>query len=144
MTADPRSGMQSVNWIKQLFGTKSSGPKRDDPPAEAAVRPDPYRIGSVDDLWSHIAYVRAYAPNYWKEKDFLLPEEQMTLDRAFKLLRDGIEVAYPESTFSSKRALLNEALDRALEAYRDGDEVTGATILQDEFEDQIFKAFDGS
>lgn len=105
-----------------------------------AERPDPYRIQSVNDLWNHIAYVRGYAPKYFKREDFLLPHEQMTLDRAFKLLDDGIEIAYPEVAFADKKIKLRDALKRAIAAYRSGDEVSGAIILQDDFEDKIFKS----
>lgn len=125
--------------MKRLFGSPAD--KRDVSGANTAepVRPDPYAITSVDDLWNHIAYVRGYAPNYFKTEDFLRPEEQMTLDRAFALLRDGVLVAYPGENDEAKRQWLFDALARALAAYRDGDEVAGATILQDDFEDAIFK-----
>lgn len=128
-----------MSWIKRLFGGSSVKPNVLNSDVAEPARPDPYAIKSVDDLWNHIAYVRGYAPNYFKVKDFLRPEEQMTLDRAFALLRDGVWVAYPEEQFEDKRQWLFGALDRALAAYRDGDEAAGATILQDDFEDAIFK-----
>lgn len=122
-----------MNWLKRIAGNRSQGAN------EVEKRPHPYRIETVDDLWNHIAYVRGYAPIYFKEEDFLLPEEQMTLDLAFKFLDEGIDVAYPECEFAAKRAELRKALSRALSAYRSGDEIEGATILQIDFEDQIFK-----
>lgn len=66
-------------------------------------------------------------------------DQQMTLDRAFEFLREGVLVAYPEDTFLEKRVWLNDALDRSLAAYRQGDDVGGAHILQDDFQDHIFK-----
>lgn len=127
-----------VNWFKNMLAGRSANAE-DTSLSKPEPRPDPYRIETVDDLWNHIAYVRSYAPNHFKEEDFLLPEEQMTLDRAFKLLDDGIDVAYPEGAFSEKRTALRDALSRALHAYHAGDEIAGATILQDDFEDRIFK-----
>lgn len=125
-----------MNWLKRI--TRGNASKSSTHKIEQ--RPHPYRIKTVDDLWNHIAYVRAYAPNYFKERDFLLPEEQMTLDLAFKFLDDGVDVAYAEETFAEKRAELRAALSRALGAYRSGDEIAGATILQTDFEDKIFKS----
>lgn len=48
---------------------------------------------SVDDLWNHIAYVMAYAPDRFPYRDFLADDEQMNLDGAFMQLRQGVEVA---------------------------------------------------
>ncbi len=127
-----------VSWIKNILGRKSNNDEGF-LVIKPESRPHPYRIKTVDNLWNHIAYVRGYAPNDFKEEDFLLPEEQMTLDRAFKLLDDGINVAYPEDTFAEKRAELRDALSRSLQAYRAGDEIAGATILRDDFENRIFK-----
>lgn len=125
-----------MKWLKNFAQRKPSGGSSSVP----AQRPHPYSIYTVDDLWNHIAYVRGYAPNHFKNEDFLEPHEQMTLDLAFKFLDDGINVAYPEEAFAEKRSELRRALSRALDAYRAGDEIAGATILQDDFEDHIFKA----
>ena len=95
-------------------------------------------VESVDDLWNHIAYVIAYAPDQFPVEDFLADNEQMNLDRAFDQLRQGIKVAYPESSFESKRIDLNNILDRSYSAYRAGDDVAGGHLLN-EFQDNIFK-----
>lgn len=97
-----------------------------------------FAIKSVDDLWNHIAYVMAYAPDQFPVEDFLADNEQMNLDRAFDQLRQGIEVAYPESTFEAKRRRLDEILDRSYSAYRAGDDIAGGHLLN-EFQDHIFK-----
>lgn len=131
-----------MSWITRLFKgdtTRGRASVAAEPLVAEPPRPDPWAIRSVDDLWNHIAYVRGYAPDYFPVRDFLRPEEQMTLDRAFALLRDGVWVAYPEEESHDRRRWLFDALDRAFAAYRDGDEVAGATILQDDFEDAIFK-----
>lgn len=94
---------------------------------------------SVDDLWDHIAYVMAYAPDDFPYRDFVADDEQMNLERAFDQLRQGVEIAYPEQSFASKRIELNNILDRAYAAYQNGDDVAGGHLLN-EFQDSIFKA----
>ena len=93
---------------------------------------------SVDDLWNHIAYVVGYAPDRFPYRDFLSAEDQMTLDKAFEQLHAGVLVAYPEAEWRERRDDLHKLLDRSFFAYRAGDEMGGA-ILLNEFEDRIFK-----
>lgn len=97
-----------------------------------------FKVESVDDLWDHIAYVLAYAPDKFPHRDFLSPDQQMTLDRAFEQLREGVTLAYPEEAFSDKRAKLFTLLDHSYTAYKAGDEQKAGHILN-EFEDNIFK-----
>lgn len=97
-----------------------------------------FAMKSVDDLWDHIAYVMAYAPNEFPYRDFIPEDQQMNLDRAFDQLREGVEVAYPEPSYASKRALLNSILDRSYAAYRADDEIAAGHLLN-EFQDSIFK-----
>jgi hypothetical protein len=94
---------------------------------------------SVDDLWNHIAYVMGYAPDQFPYEDFLADDQQMNLDRAFEQLRKGVEVAYPEPSYASNRALLNGILDRSYAAYKRGDEIAAGHLLN-EFQDNIFKS----
>ena len=93
---------------------------------------------SVDDLWNHIAYVLGYAPDHFPYEDFLAPEEQMTLDKAFEQLHAGVVIAYPEESFAGKRKELHAMLDSSFLAYRNGKEIEGGTLLN-EFEGRIFK-----
>ncbi len=93
---------------------------------------------SVDDLWNHIAYTQAYAPNDFPYRDFVPADQQMNLDRAFEQLRMGVEVAYPEASFVDKRAELLSILDRSLSAYKNGEDIDAARLLND-FQDGIFK-----
>ena len=65
---------------------------------------------SVDDLWNHIAYVLAYAPDQFPVEDFLADDDQMTFERAFEQLRQGVEIAYPEAEFADKRSQLHSIL----------------------------------
>lgn len=94
-------------------------------------------VESVEDLWNHIAYVLLYAPNF-PYRDFLEPEQQMTLAKAFELLRTGVEIAYPEEQFEGKRQELHAILDRSLLAYENELEIEAGTLLN-EFESRIYK-----
>jgi outer membrane protein assembly factor BamD (BamD/ComL family) len=98
-------------------------------------------VASVDELWDHIAYVMAYAPDNFPYRDFVAPDKQMNLDRAFEQLRDGIRIAYPENDAAEKHASLNALLDSAYAAYRNGECVQAGHILN-EFQDSIFKRDD--
>lgn len=94
---------------------------------------------SIDDLWDHIAYVVAYAPNQFPYRDFVAADQQMNLERAFNQMREGVMIAYPEASYASKRDALNGLLDRSYSAYRDDDKIEAVKILNC-FEEQIFKS----
>jgi hypothetical protein len=96
-------------------------------------------VETVDDLWNHIAYVLLYAPDQFPYRDFIPDDQQMNLDRAFEQLRQGIDVAYPEPSFATKRVALNDILDRSYSAYQAGDDIAAGHLLN-EFQDNIFKA----
>jgi hypothetical protein len=96
------------------------------------------RIKSASDLYNLIGTVVLCAPDRFAVRDYLAPDEQMTLDRAFNHMRDAIDTLYPEDHFNDKRSSLAQALDGALSAYRDGDRYNGAHRLQD-FQDMIFQ-----
>ena len=93
---------------------------------------------NVDDLWNHIAYVVAYAPDQFPYRDFIPADQQMTLDRAFEQLRQGAGIAYPEPELASQRETLNFILDRCYALYRAGDTIAAIHLLN-EFQDNIFK-----
>lgn len=97
-----------------------------------------FAMKTVDDLWDHIAYVMAYAPDQFPYRDFVPEDQQMNLDRAFDQLREGVVVAYPEAAYTEKRTVLNGILDRSYAAYKANDEVAAGHLLN-EFQDNIFK-----
>jgi hypothetical protein len=85
---------------------------------------------SLDDF---IGYVVVHAPDGFPQEDYLQPHEQMTLERAFDELRHGLGLLQlPALRTQDLQALL----DRALQHYRDGDDVKGAHLLQD-FEEEL-------
>jgi hypothetical protein len=98
-----------------------------------------FLMNSINDLWEHIAYVLAYAPDRFPFRDFLSDDEQMNLDRAFDQLRQGVIIAYPEPSFESKRVALYTLLERSYLAYKKGDEIAGGRSLN-EFQDNVFKS----
>ena len=91
---------------------------------------------TIEDLWEHIAYTLAYAPDFPKE-DFLPEDQQMSLDRAFEQLRQGVSVAYPEDGSAAKRTILLDLLDKSFQAYSEGDELTAGRLLNS-FQGSIF------
>jgi len=95
-------------------------------------------VRDIDSFYNFIGYVVLTAPNRFPVEDYLPPDEQMTLDRAFTELRQGLQLVDPEVADEKKRAKLSALLDDSLGAYRSGDEVTGARLLND-FEALIFK-----
>lgn len=97
-----------------------------------------YAMKSIDDLWEHIAYVLAYAPDDFPHEDFLPADQQMNLEKAFEQLRKGVCIAYPEPTFSDKRTDLYLLLDKTLVAYAQGN-VDQACDLLNEFQGKIFE-----
>ena len=97
-----------------------------------------FLVENIDDLWNHIAYVLGSAPDRFPREDFLPDDQQMTLDRAFEQLHQGVEVAYPEPVFDSKRAALNDILERSYAAYKAGKDIAAGKLLN-EFQDNIFR-----
>ncbi|HEX5008620.1 MAG TPA: hypothetical protein VFV70_16010 [Hyphomonadaceae bacterium] len=100
-------------------------------------RPPAFVMETVSDLWDHIAYVMEYAPTDFPREDYLLPEQQMTLDMAFDQLQQGVAIAFPGASASAQRAQLVALLDRSLGEYRNGNRTEAAGMLA-EFESIIF------
>lgn len=95
-------------------------------------------VRDIDSFYNFIGYVVLRAPNSFPVEDYLPPEEQMTLEKAFAELRRGLQMVDPEVANELKREKLSSMLEASLIAYRAGDEVKGAHLLQD-FEGMIFK-----
>lgn len=95
-------------------------------------------VKDIDSLFDFIGYVVLYAPDRFPVEDYLAPGEQMTLAMAFDELRHGLSLVDPEVANEDKLRKLTSMLDESLAAYRSGDDVKGAHLLQD-FEGLIFK-----
>jgi hypothetical protein len=99
------------------------------------------RVKDIDSLYDFIGYVVLCAPHQFPVRDYLPPDAQMNLDKAFDELRRGIDLIEPDMADDAKRKHLGSLLDQALVAYRAGDELKGAHLVQD-FQDLIFKRSD--
>lgn len=96
------------------------------------------RVKSLDRLYDFIATVVLYAPDRFPKRDYLKPEEQLNLERAFEELNSGMEYVREKIKDQGRLDELQQILDDSLAAYRVGDDVKGAHLLQD-FEEIVFK-----
>lgn len=95
-------------------------------------------IKNFNGFLDFLSLVIVHAPDGFPKEDYLRDEEQLTLDSAFKELRDGMK--FVESKVSSRPALdvLHSQIDQALTLYRQGEDVKGAHLLQD-FEQRLLR-----
>lgn len=96
-----------------------------------------YEINSRRRLWNFIATVLGGAVVGFPKEDYLEPDEQMTLEKAFDELRYGVRFALDEPCSRDGVANLNKLLDGSYAAFKAGDNQTGARLLH-EFETTIF------
>ncbi|HEX8255751.1 MAG TPA: hypothetical protein VF846_21610 [Thermoanaerobaculia bacterium] len=96
-------------------------------------------VNSVEDLLDLISYVILYAPDEFPEEDYLGPEDQMSLSRAFTELEHGLSLAVDAGMAKANEPALREVLTASRQAYERGDDVAGATLLQ-RFETELFGA----
>ncbi len=95
-------------------------------------------VRDINSFYDFIGYVVLSAPDQFPREDYLGPDEQMTLDRAFDELRQGIAFVELDFPGADRDRGLSALLERSLASYRNGDIVAGAHTLQD-FQDLIFK-----
>src|SRR5690606_9599812 len=87
------------------------------------------KIDNLGDLMNFLSYMVLYAPHDFPEEDYLDSSEQMTLERAFQVLNDGASIlggGFPGKDMYIVQGLLDESLG----AYKAGDVVKGARLLQ--------------
>ena len=77
-----------------------------------------------------LSLVIVHAPDGFPEEDYLAPDEQLNLVRAFGELYKGLEMLSASRGASLDVTALRGILDRALTAYRSGEDVEGAHLLQ--------------
>ena len=95
-------------------------------------------VRDVSSLYDFIGYVVLRAPDRWPREDYLQEQDQMTLDKAFNELRQGLSFVEVDFPGRQIRATLVPVLEEAHAAYRAGDEAKGASLLND-FSAMIFK-----
>jgi exonuclease VII small subunit len=96
-------------------------------------------VESKDDLYDFLAQVIVCAPDDFIEVDYVPADEQLNLERAFDELHRGMEYLKAEMKDAKQIEALERLLDESLQAYRKGNDVRGAHLLQD-FEEMAFKA----
>ncbi|MGJ7541906.1 hypothetical protein [Variovorax sp. LT1R16] len=96
-------------------------------------------VKNVAGFRDFLSLVIVHAPDDFPEEDYLAPGEQLNLVRAFGELYKGLELV---SSSAGSNLIdvpaLRDLLDRALVAYRAGEDVKGAHLLQ-EFEAAAFR-----
>jgi hypothetical protein len=95
-------------------------------------------VRNIDTFYNFIGLVVVSAPDRFPIEDYREPDDQLTLERAFVELRRGLEMVDPEVATAEKMPKMSQLLDESLQAYRAGNDVKGAHLLQD-FEAMIFK-----
>ena len=95
-------------------------------------------IRSLSHLYDFIGYMVLRAPDRFPSEDFLEPHEQMTLERAFQMLKASLALVPVPPDVPAFHSVLASALDSSLVAYRDGDRKAGARKLLD-FQNLIFE-----
>lgn len=95
-------------------------------------------VNSFEGLVDFLSLVIVCAPDDFPLEDFLSDEEQLTLDKAFEELAGGMRFVREKIVDGDMLMRLQTILDTSLAAYRNGDDVRGAHLLQD-FEMMIKK-----
>lgn len=90
-----------------------------------------YGFGRFSEYRNMIGYVVLGAPDQFPVEDYLAPDEQMTLDKAFAQLRRGLPVAYDKIKHKDAIPKALELLEASYRAYEAGDQRAGAFLLQD-------------
>ena len=95
------------------------------------------RVTNLHRLHDFLSTVIVYAPDRFPSREYLGPADQLTLEGAFEELRYGLRFVRPTTDELGTLRHLRELLVGALAAYRAGDDVRGAHLLQD-FESIVF------
>ena len=96
--------------------------------------PTPRGVAEYHDF---LVYVFLHAPEEFPAEDYLQPEEQMTLQKAFARLVGDLPVVSSRIKDQNRMLVLRELLAMSQEAYLQGNNVRGAHVLQ-EFEGLIW------
>lgn len=88
-------------------------------------------IRNYDTFVDFISYVLLSAPDDFPHEDYLSDDEQMSLDRAFEELNSGMRFVAAKVKDDAVIEKLRRALNASHAAYRAGDRVKGAHLLQD-------------
>jgi hypothetical protein len=93
-------------------------------------------VEAYEDIYDFLAHIIVCAPDDFIHADYLSDDQQLNLERAFIELNRGLEFIVQRHKGIDREALENQ-LNSALFAYREGNVVQGAHLLQ-EFERTVF------
>ena len=94
-------------------------------------------VKSVAAFRDFLSLVIVHAPDDFPEEDYLAADEQLNLERACAELHRGLEMLIADQRSPAPTSELRLMLDQALAAYKEGDDIKGAHLLQ-AFEAQAF------
>lgn len=77
------------------------------------------------------------APDKFPVRDFLPPEDQLTLDSAFEELNRGLHHLEKAIANQDSMPRIRALLDESLSLYKKGEKIQGAHLLQD-LEDMLY------
>jgi hypothetical protein len=92
-------------------------------------------IKNLNTLRDFLSLVIVHAPDDFPREDYLSDDEQLNLESAFAELYGGLRFLPVDRQMTRLRSLLDEALA----AYRSGNDMEGAHVLQS-FETEAFSA----
>lgn len=87
-------------------------------------------VNSFDGLLDFLSLVMVCAPDNFPEEDFLSSNEQLTLDKSFEEIQVGMQFVKNKIGDGDFLIGLQNILDASLSAYRNGDDIKGARLLQ--------------
>ena len=87
-------------------------------------------VDSFEALIDFVSVVIVHAPDEFPREDYLDDSEQLNLDLAFQELHDGMQFVKERIKDKAVVLQLQNCLTASLTAYRAGDDVTGAHLLQ--------------
>jgi hypothetical protein len=95
-------------------------------------------VQDLEEFREFISLVLLSAPNDFPVEDFLQPDEQLDLEKAFAELRDGLRLLINARKNAAPADQLFELLSKSLVAYRAGNAREAAHLLQD-FASEAFR-----
>jgi hypothetical protein len=90
-----------------------------------------FTIRTIGALRDFVGYTVLSAPDSFPREDYLDDANQMTLDKAFALLRSGLDLVERDIPGINAECGLARLLEESLENYRLGNQVKAAHQLQD-------------
>lgn len=88
-------------------------------------------IENFEELVDFLSMVAVCAPDSFPKEDYLRDDEQLTLERAFDELRQGIRLVAERTPDDAVLEQLRECLEDAFASYKQGNDIKGAHLLQD-------------